>query len=267
MNAKRLNLRGRRGQPGPTGFTLVEMLVVIGIIALLAALLLPALSNAKAQARSTVCKNHLSQIGRAMAQYVGDYTRYPPLFGKTGGPFETWADRIFPYYPLQWTNSSWHCPTYLASKGVVAWQRPPDAGGKYVDFTSYAYNAFGISGMRGWPKLGLGQFPRSASREQEVRAPSEMYTVADARSFWHKDLGGPAGQPAMNPWNLPRGFVAREAGPPHSQGFNILFGDEHVCLVKRKDCLYPPRTAHNWNRDNQPHPELWAPTNQWAVEN
>ena len=29
--------------------------------------------------------------------------------------------------------------------------------------------------------------------------------------------------------------------------------------------LYPPRTAHNWNRDNQPHPETWAPTTQWMV--
>ena len=30
---------------------------------------------------------------------------------------------------------------------------------------------------------------------------------------------------------------------------------------------YPPRTAHNWNRDNQPHPEVWKPRNQWEVQN
>ncbi len=58
-----------------------------------------------------------------------------------------------------------------------------------------------------------------------------------------------------------------EAAPPHSQGYNLLFNDAHVALVKRKDYLYPPRTAHHWNRDNQPHPELWSPTSHWAVQN
>jgi hypothetical protein len=41
----------------------------------------------------------------------------------------------------------------------------------------------------------------------------------------------------------------------------------HVALIKRKDYLFPPRTGQNWNKDNQPHPEAWAPTNQWAVQN
>jgi hypothetical protein len=114
--------------------------------------------------------------------------------------------------------------------------------------------------------FGLGVFPRSASGDQEVRVPSEMYTVADARAYYDKGPDGPAGKPSMDPWILPPGFAEREAEPPHLQGYNVLFGDEHVSLVKRRDLLYPPRTAHSWNRDNQPHPEAWAPTNQWAVQ-
>jgi hypothetical protein len=46
----------------------------------------------------------------------------------------------------------------------------------------------------------------------------------------------------------------------------MLFCDGHVLLVKQKDYFFPRRTAHNWNRDNQPHPEAWAPTDEWAVQ-
>ena len=278
MNTNRSILRRADRCPRSVGFTLIEMLVVIAIIMLLAAMLLPTLSKAKAQARATACKNHLSQIGRAMMTYVGDSQRYPKLdetewFGPgQGGRIKTWADRLYPQAPLAWTNASWHCPSYIANGGLVLQKVIPPSGlrGLPAISTSYAYNANGMVRGDAWPKLGLGRWDWNIVGESAIQAPSEMYVVADARAYKYADADGMIGLPAMEAWLGPGGtpglLFGGETAPPHSQGYNILFGDEHVSLVKRSDYLYPPRSAHNWNRDNQPHPEVWAPKNQWAVQ-
>jgi len=64
------------------GFTLVELLVVIGIIALLVAILLPALSAARQAAKSIQCESNLRQIGQALLMHANDHKQYMPVAGE-----------------------------------------------------------------------------------------------------------------------------------------------------------------------------------------
>jgi len=140
---------GREG--GGAAFTLIELLVVIAIIAILAALMLPSLFQAKSAARSMACKNNLRQYGIALSSYVGDQGHYPVYnFDPTdaeGKIQEYWHDRLLPYIGADWAEKSpFKCSDY---NGVTLL-----GNDNAVALGSYGYNAFGVK--LGYSSLGLG---------------------------------------------------------------------------------------------------------------
>src|ERR1041385_7653112 len=76
MREESLMPRATHTRANHAGFTLVELLTVIGIIAILIALLLPALSNARRQARKVQCMSNLRQVGQALAIYSQQFKGY-----------------------------------------------------------------------------------------------------------------------------------------------------------------------------------------------
>ena len=278
-----------RGLLTEDGFTLTELLVVIAIIAILASLMLSAVSEAKSRAQAAACENHLHQMGLALAMYAAESHHYPSIFLQLNGrrfattnvtQTVTWADGLLTYYPIPWTNVAWHCPAYIAHQGIIIPQPP-----MLTLFSSYSYNGNGIVGesYEGSPasarpaNLGLGITPGTAVADPAVVAPSETYAISDSRWFKYSHYAetGLAGKWAMSPWKYeyhitspppPRTVVHVETTPPHGPGYNMLFVDGHVDLVKRTDYLYPPRSATHWNRDNQPHREAWAPQSDWVIQ-
>jgi prepilin-type N-terminal cleavage/methylation domain-containing protein/prepilin-type processing-associated H-X9-DG protein len=108
-----IHCRGRSGR-ARSGFTLVELLVVIGIIALLIAILLPALSKAREQSRRTACMSNLRSLGQAMFLYANAFKDRLP----NGNPPGKWisydgANQMMVTFARDYvaTPGVFHCPT------------------------------------------------------------------------------------------------------------------------------------------------------------
>ena len=235
--------------PGKRSFTLIELLVVIAIIAILAAILMPALSSARERAKSSQCINNLKQCGLAINSYVDDS-----------------KEMLFYYSYVQWTmilnreafvdyannlSKAWKSGTYLASRNSAmcpaiapfTWKKSgykvtkvdgtmSDVIGRHTSTYGFICTAtemqrdkpMNTDDFKIWRKnfyVGKddnGNDAGFAYRPQFVHNPSQFFLMGD--SFQKNTLTA---------WYwIAFGTAANVAYAPHNNRMNILWADGHA---------------------------------------
>ena len=230
MNNKNGNQQNRRLHPG---FTLVELLVVIAIISLLVSILLPALGNAREQARKVVCRSNLRQIYMTMLMYVEDNDGWFPLHGNTAS--NSSDDWELYWWPVALSNYMNMPPGVrnlnTASNPVIARYYEEDWGRDSVYFCP-------SDERTGWGK----------ATEPGNLPPWTSYAMNEFTTWYHPSYG-PWGGNKFGTWNKSRlgsaethilmldsdeGTVREEASkialwsPRHLWTMNILYIDGHI---------------------------------------
>jgi prepilin-type N-terminal cleavage/methylation domain-containing protein len=241
---------------GSGAFTLIELLVVIAIIAILAGLLLPALSRAKAAGQCAVCKSNLRQIGIALNLYTSEFQKYPLAAVNETVPGGTvvslWDGKLLALVASN--RDVFVCPSYKSAPKWTNNVRQPKPN------SSYGYNTVGTGRYpAGGSSLGLdgGSDTMNLSQakcllETQVKAPSDMIAIADAQP---KPGGADQDLDDLLPVNL----IAEMTTPRHNNCANVVFCDDHVEYGKQTNWVQKTSPARQrFNNDNQPHPESWV---------
>ncbi len=234
-----------------TGFTLIELLVVIAIIAILASMLLPALSKAKSSAQTAKCSSNMKQWGIATVMYLQDFEDRLPLFGDSSSDYTKafWHSKLAPYVAKQmqpgklftmteaYTNELRKCPGGRVGNPAFYKEKTP-----YTEWNSWIGANFGAFGM---PLIGpfyYGDTTRPFNIAR-IGKPSDamlymdtlthyVYSPVDQGYRFSLDLNGDGASDTMpqypgTPFNSARPTV-------HNNGANVALLDGHVERVAFK---------------------------------
>jgi len=230
-------------------FTLIELLVVVSIIAILMAILLPALQKSKEHVLTIQCSGNMRQVGVAFQLYAGDNNDYFPPFEYTYGwwPGALTNDKYFWNWAYALSVNRYlgspkilQCPeairqfTYNFAYGANDCVHYPESGAQYL-YIGYGYNNYMVGSRwnlypsgAGWPDAASRYAPAKVT---EMRRPSQCLTNSETRDIY---AGGQVGghyllYQGSTIWNY------------HSGGANVLYADGHV------GWLHHAREKLNWS--------------------
>ncbi len=240
----------RRGPQRDFGFTLVELLVVIGIIGMLVALLLPAVMSGQEQARQTQCSKQMKDLSGAHLNHAIKKGRFA---GWWSGGNTPWTVQIMPYLDMQQRYREWGsgtttaeqidlliCPSNEAETGTEAklgyavnagqtdsgGSEPTTAGGNTTDQRWTA--VFHDRSQTGAPSVGLEDI-RDGKRQTMLLSESAALTNWDTSGETSQGLVAELG--GTNTLNDVTGSDASATGRPssfHQEGFNVAYCDGSV---------------------------------------
>ncbi len=213
---KSINKIASRQSAIGNAFTLIELLVVIAIMAILMAMLLPALKNAKDKVKAVLCVNNQKQLGLAFISYAGDYDLYMPLGTRTWQPFTTWGQAAFFNEYLNgaalWNGTQVTNKSTIAKSNAGSLYHCPMGPSTYVSPLFDHYLSYG----RNYQTADYWQSWCKASRI-DVANPDRWGILIETSQVWDdayvdKYVAG----------------VGGSLNTRHSKGANVLFVDGHA---------------------------------------